>query len=185
MGSTTQHTDELSAIKEWYRYNSFVRKKYIAAIERLPPEELHRDRGASYPTLLHILEHTMGAYYHWFFASYGLKSPFSPEEEKEERGVETVQELRDAEAKIDSAVLSFVEGLKPSDLDKTFEVSDQTNRWRLTLRQMLWHLVEEELQHRGELNALLWQMDVDPPVTDWLDWKIELGEIGPPEKVTK
>jgi len=42
---------------------------------------------------------------------------------------------------------------------------------------MLWHMVEEELQHRGELNALLWQIDVDAPVFDWLDWKLELGEI--------
>ena len=42
---------------------------------------------------------------------------------------------------------------------------------------MLWHLVEEELQHRGEVNALLWQINVDPPVTNWFDWKIDLGEI--------
>ena len=36
---------------------------------------------------------------------------------------------------------------------------------------MLWHLVEEELQHRGELNALLWQEDIDPPVISWGEWK--------------
>jgi hypothetical protein len=44
---------------------------------------------------------------------------------------------------------------------------------------MLWHLVEQELQYRGELNALFWQIDIDPPITDWLDWKIELGDIKP------
>jgi uncharacterized damage-inducible protein DinB len=26
------------------------------------------------------------------------------------------------------------------------------------------------LQHRGEINALLWQMDLDPPVADYKDW---------------
>ena len=180
-----QQRDELSDIREWYRYNSFVRKRYIAALEKLSPEELRRDRGASYPSILNIFEHTLGAYYHWFIAGYGLKSPFSTEEEQKE--AETIQELGIAEAKIDSVVLNFVEGINRSDLDKTFVEagSDQTNRRRFALRQVLWHLVEEELQHRGELNALLWQIDVDPPVTDWLDWKIELGEVGPPEKVSK
>ncbi len=32
------------------------------------------------------------------------------------------------------------------------------------------HMVEEELQHRGEMNALLWQMNVDPPVSKYEDW---------------
>lgn len=183
---TQQRPDELGAMREWYRYNSFVRKRYLAALERLPPEELRRDRGASYPTLLDILEHTMGAYFHWLFAGYGLKSPFSAEEEQRE--VESVQDLREAEAKIDSAVLAFVEGLAASDLDKTVEEPgrDPTDKRRFTLRQVLWHLVEEELQHRGELNALLWQMDADPPITDWLDWKTELGEVaGPAEEASK
>jgi uncharacterized damage-inducible protein DinB len=35
---------------------------------------------------------------------------------------------------------------------------------------MLWTLVGEELQHRGELNALLWQIDIDPPITEWVDF---------------
>ncbi|HKW05707.1 MAG TPA: DinB family protein, partial [Nitrososphaerales archaeon] len=152
---STQH-DELSVLKEWYRYNSHVRKKYIAAIEELPPEEINRDRGASFPTLLDILAHTMESYSDWFFVRYGLKSPLSSERLTWQ--IKSIQELRSTETKIDSAVLNFVEGLGYSELDNTFETSDELNRWRFTLRQMLWHLVEEELQHRGELNALLWQM---------------------------
>ncbi len=26
--------------------------------------------------------------------------------------------------------------------------------------------------HRGELNALLWQIDIDPPITEWVDWTV-------------
>ncbi len=32
-------------------------------------------------------------------------------------------------------------------------------------------MIEEELQHRGELNALLWQINVNPPVTGWNPWE--------------
>jgi uncharacterized damage-inducible protein DinB len=169
--------DELSSIKEWYRYNSFVRKKYLDAVEKLPPEEITKDRGASYPSFLDILGHTLGAYNHWIFNLYGLPRPELNE------GPDTIQTLREDERKIDSAVLAFVEGLKPGDLNRTFEASTKKIPCILTVRQMLLHLVEEELQHRGELNALFWQMDIDPPHTDWLSWKMALGEIKPLEKV--
>ena len=171
---------ELDLLKEWYRYNSYVRKKYFDAIEKLAPEEITKDRGASHPSLIDILSHTLGAYLHWFFNFYGLPMPDL------NQGPDTMQTLREDERKIDSAVMAFVEGLKPADLDNTFDASDETNSFRFTLRQMMPHLIEEELQHRGEINALLWQMDVDPPITDWLDWKIELGEIKPiPKKAKK
>jgi uncharacterized damage-inducible protein DinB len=173
---TTQH-DELTAIKDCYRYNSYVRKKYLAAIEKLPSEEINRDRGASFPTLLDIIAHTLDAYNHWFFFKYPGKSP-DPTTRLRGR-IKSIQQLKEEEKKVDSAVMNFVEALTPPDLGNTFFETSDTTKWTITLRQMLWHLVEEELQHRGELNALLWQMDIDPPVTDWLDWKGEIGEIKP------
>ena len=38
---------------------------------------------------------------------------------------------------------------------------------KVNLRTIIWHVVEEELQHRGEMNALFWQMDVDAPTRAW------------------
>jgi uncharacterized damage-inducible protein DinB len=169
--------DELNTIKQWYRYNSYVRKKYLNSLEKLPQAEASKDRGASFPSLIDIFAHTLDAYRHWFFYRYEGKEP---DLSKRIRGrVKTISELKEEEKQVDSRIMSFVEGLSLLDLDKTFETSDDNGKWRFSLRQMLWHLVEEELQHRGELNALLWQIDIDPPITDWLDWKIELGEIKP------
>ena len=37
-------------------------------------------------------------------------------------------------------------------------------------RGMVLHMIEEELQHRGELNALLWQIDAAPPDIGFDDW---------------
>ncbi|MGA8604697.1 MAG: DinB family protein [Thermoplasmata archaeon] len=46
-------------------------------------------------------------------------------------------------------------------------------RWRapkpIELRVLLVHMIEEELQHRGEMNALLWQSGRNPPVTGYDD----------------
>lgn len=166
--------DELAAMKEWYRYNSYVRKKYLDVLEKLPESETTRDRGASFPSMIDIVAHTLDAHLSWLYRYQGkLRDP-----SMRLRGrIKSTKELREEEKNVDSTVLNFVEGLQLSDLDRTFETSDDGHKWQTTLGQMLWHLVEEELQHRGELNALLWQIDVDAPVFDWLDWKLELGEI--------
>jgi uncharacterized damage-inducible protein DinB len=151
-----------------------VRKKYLDALDKLSQAEVTRDRGASFPSMIDILAHTLDAYMSWLTTYEGKSWDGS----MRLRGkVRSVKELRDEEKRVDSTVMNFVEGLNASDLDKTFETSDNGHKWQNTLRQMLWHMVEEELQHRGELNALLWQIDVDAPIFDWMDWKLELGEI--------
>jgi uncharacterized damage-inducible protein DinB len=98
--------------------------------------------------------------------------------------VTSVKELRGEERKVDSFILNFVEGLKDETIGGTFESFDVTNKWRFTLGQIHWHLIEEELRHRSELNALFWQLDLDPPITDWLDWKIEIREIRETEQIS-
>ena len=45
-----------------------------------------------------------------------------------------------------------------NDLGETVEV---------TAEDILIHLFEEEVHHRGELFALLWQMDIEPPLMGW------------------
>jgi uncharacterized damage-inducible protein DinB len=41
---------------------------------------------------------------------------------------------------------------------------------KVRTRDMLLQLIAEDLQHRGELNGLLWQMDTDVPFTNFIDW---------------
>ena len=174
MDMATKSGNEVEALKETFRYNSFVRKKYLDALGKLPKEELVRDRGASYPSMLDIFGHVLGAYAHWLMHIY----PGHRTKEFEQfTDGQTLEDARQDEKLVDTYVMNFVEGLDQEKLDSTFVVNKAEGKWRISLRQLLWHLVEEELQHRGELNALFWQLDIDPPVTGWLDWKFATGEI--------
>jgi uncharacterized damage-inducible protein DinB len=38
---------------------------------------------------------------------------------------------------------------------------------KVSAREMLLHRIEEELRHRGEMNARRWQIDLDPPSKDF------------------
>ncbi len=191
MTTHTGHKSELDSLKECYRYNSYVRKKYLQALEKLPKDELVRDRGASYPSILEIFIHVLGAYRYWLMNKYpnlskeeierleDESSSKYPKLFKEEgRLKDALDEAKELEKEVDSFVMNFIEKLDDEKLASTFEITTRSRKKEeLTVSQMLWHLVEEELQHRGELNALFWQIDIDPPQTGWLDWKVEIGEI--------
>jgi uncharacterized damage-inducible protein DinB len=71
---------------------------------------------------------------------------------------------------VDEFLTALTEGELRGDFTFRWNPSDESSRVTFKTRDMLWHLIEEELQHRGEINGILWQRDIDPPILDWLDW---------------
>jgi uncharacterized damage-inducible protein DinB len=152
---------ELETIRELYRYNSAVRKKYLRAIWKLPPRQRNRSRGASFPTLVDIYMHVLDAYRWWFISVYGNGKVF--EEYPLGRRYTESEAEKETEA-VDRLLRRVLREVGPRGLTKILFWRGR-RPFRISVRNMLLHMVEEELQHRGEMNALLWQVDVDPPVT--------------------
>jgi uncharacterized damage-inducible protein DinB len=177
-GEHVSHDEaELEILRAWYRYNSYVRKKYLAALEKLPVDELAKTRGASYPSVLDIFVHVLDSYRAWFKFRYEGKE--WDEELRLGGRITSVEDARREEQKVDADVLGLLDRLSPEDLQRKIRFPDRGRILLDILRDILWHMVEEELQHRGELNALLWQSGAEPPITDWLVWKFETGQPGP------
>lgn len=173
-------TTELDCIRSWFAYMAEARRGYFTILEKLSPAELSRDRGASFPTLLDILAHSQGAL--WFWMTGCSKSAFPPPE-KEPSDAPTIAELRGFEEYLQGRIESYLSSLTEADLTRT--VSRQRGHGsdhdcQVPFRDAFWHLVEEELQHRGEINALLWQVNVDPPVYSWTRWAHTIGRIKDP-----
>lgn len=164
---------DLDSIREWFAYNDYVRKKYLKTLETLPTEQLTKDRGASFPSLLDISEHILWAYRLWIDERYNGV----PLREGDSFGQKcgSIEELKSDANRTNPRILEFTDSLHPRDLSRWIERPRDGETIRFNVEDMLWHLVEEELQHRGELNALLWQMDIDPPITSWGRWKKETG----------
>ena len=163
------HVSETESLRKWFAYNAGSRKNYIETISKLSPEELSRDRGASFPTLLDIMGHTLGGLSMWINRMSKLHNTFvssySPPETL------SLSDIRRFNEEVDKEVDDFFAHLTEEDLDQTYFVPKLPPWWDedydASVRGTLYHLVEHELQHRGELNALLWQNDVEPPILDW------------------
>lgn len=84
----------------------------------------------------------------------------------------SIASLRRSNEVAEKEVHDFFSHLTEDDLDRSYLVKKLPPWWdedfTAPVRETLYHLVEHELQHRGELNALLWQIDVEPPIQDWL-----------------
>lgn len=150
---------DLSEILYWYKYNSHVRKKYLKTLLTLPNGEASKDRGASHPSLIDIFVHVLDGYRYFFI---GLIEKRPEADYIAWAGRTGLGELKSKEQEVDRLVMKTIDSLTEKDLDRImFQDYD--------LRSVLNHMIEEELQHRGEMNALFWQMDVDPPIANLED----------------
>src|SRR5580658_1211300 len=168
---------ELDLLREWFAYIAAVRRGYFETFEKLPSGELSRDRGASFLMLLDILAHSQGALYFWIRNS----SPDAfPPPEPETGEPPTLAQLKEFETYLQAQIQRFLGALTETDLPRTIPRAKgrgSDHDCNIPEREVLWHLVEEELQHLGELNALLWQIDVEAPVYSWIRWAHDVGRI--------
>jgi uncharacterized damage-inducible protein DinB len=171
---------EIELIRDWFSYIAAARRGYLDTLAKLPPAELTRDRGASFPSLLDIFAHSQGALYFWMKDCATF--PFPPQE-GDPNAVPSIAELRKDETYIQAQITRVMAELTEPGLARTVfrkKGVGSDHDCQVPVRDALWHLVEEELQHRGELNALLWQIDVEAPVYDWNDWAHATGRIKDP-----
>jgi uncharacterized damage-inducible protein DinB len=68
-----------------------------------------------------------------------------------------------------SKVNNYFVNLNDSYLKKVYRINNDGIRRKYIARDVLLHiLTEEELHHRGEIMAILWQQDLQPPDMGWL-----------------
>src|SRR5579863_10021666 len=137
---------ELELIRRIYTYNSRTRAKYLGAIWKLTPRARYADRGASYPSIADIFLHVLDAYRLWFDEVYARGA--TPDWYPIGQRFSLADAKREMRA-IDRRVLGVLRSLRPRDLDRRFPLP---KRWHarkpIELRELLVHMIEEELQHR-------------------------------------
>ncbi len=150
--------------KNLLAYNKEVRHRYFDALCKLPWEEFTKNREASFHSLRNIFIHTLSAIDYWldFLQNQKLYSRREFDEYKTHALVRAYMEH------IEERMQTYLESLMPEKLEKTYAAqNDDGKTVEVTAEDVLVHVFEEEVHHRGELIALLWQMNVKPPLMSW------------------
>ena len=151
-------------IKKLLEYNETVRHKYFETFTKLPWREFTKNREASFHSMKNILVHTLGAIDYWLdiLQKQNLQSKKDYDEYK------TLQQVKTYMDHVEKRMHTYLKSLSKEKLQETYPVKDDGKTRKVTAEDILIHMVEEEIHHRGEINALLWQMGIDPPPMGYL-----------------
>lgn len=163
-------------------YNSWARRKYLNLFGRLPWRILVRHRDASFGSVRDILLHTLQVNSIWMEKNFGVRSLRATTgvlDSAHWSSYHSMSKILSVERRLDKATLRFVDALRPSDLYRKVLFEVKGRKGTMTWEEGLWHLVEEELQHRGEMIALLWEDDIEPPWTNFPRWHFSSMAVKP------
>jgi len=151
-------------VRSLIEYNAEVRSRYLATLAKLPWHEFVKNREASWHSMRDIFIHTLGAIDHWL--------DFLQDEKVRVRrdfdDYKTIQDLQDYTDHVEARMRNYLSSLTSELLSKKYMVTnDAGERIQITAEDVLIHVFEEEVHHRGELIALLWQMGIEPPLMGW------------------
>lgn len=156
--------DRLGHVRKLYAYLSGTRKAYLDAFDAMPWDALTQERGAG-GSIRDAFVRTLSAHRGSF--EYVLQDKSAEAEPLDPAKYTSAAHLRTMEQKIDALVRETTRGLEPSDLSARHVDADGVE---LTTEDVLLHGIVDELQSRGEIQAMLRQAGVEPPALSYADW---------------
>ena len=151
-------------VKALIEYNEEVRNRYFDSLRKLPWAEFVKNREASWHSMRNIFIHTLGAIDHWlnFLQNEEVHS------RKEFDDYKTIADISEYMRRVETRTHKYLNSLTEQGLMKKYTVrNDAEETIEVTAEDILIHVFEEEVHHRGELIALMWQMNVEPPLMGW------------------
>ena len=143
------------------RNNAWANHRLLGACARLSHAELHATRTSFFPTILKTLNHivTVDWYYVDALAREGRGlALFEPEEPFEE-----LAPLREAQRAVDRKLIAITASI---DLDGDVRIQRRDHVQVERAADVLLHLFEHQIHHRGQVHAMLSGTRVPPPQLD-------------------
>jgi uncharacterized damage-inducible protein DinB len=79
-----------------------------------------------------------------------------------------IEYMRKFMKEVEAESQAYLSKLKPEDLDKVFSWPSRDGATKIArVEDILVHVVEEEIHHRGEILCLMWQINTTPPYTSY------------------
>jgi uncharacterized damage-inducible protein DinB len=146
-----------------------LRNRYLEKLETLPFEEIIKERGASFDSIRNVFLHTLDAEDRMVnYVILGRTKDWTMRNPEEFRDIDSIRKLA---KEIRSKTQKYVSKITPTELDRKVELS-LGGRPPIQVRteDILIHVALENIHHFGELIALLWQIDVEPPHMGWIGY---------------
>jgi len=150
-------------------YGQSLRNRYLEQLAKLPWEEVVKSRGASFDSLQNIFLHTVDAEDR--LVNYVIADRTKDWVSRSPEEFHDMDSLRKRAGEVESKTEAYLAKMTPAELERKVEFSRPgTPPMLVRVEDILIHAALENIHHFGELIALLWQMDVEPPHMGWIGY---------------
>lgn len=148
-------------------YNSWANTRLYDASLALSAEDIRRDTGAFFGSVLGTLNHLYVADTIWMSRFRGLPNPPWKLDHVAQDKLEGLRKRRDA---LDRDIIGFTGGLKAEQLDRDIRYVTVTGPANVTqpLGAALSHFFNHQTHHRGQCHAIISQLGAEAPAMDLL-----------------
>jgi uncharacterized damage-inducible protein DinB len=131
----------------------------------LPWNEVIKDRGGSFNSLRNIYLHCVTVLD--FYVNHLIQGDVSyPRINNDD--YDSIDKIGKYVEQVESKANEYLSKVTPEELSRKIERKQRDGTSiTITVEDILIDIFQEEIHHRGELIALLWQMDVRPPHLSW------------------
>ena len=153
------------------RYSGWASRKVLDAALALPPEEQTKARSISHGTILGTLGHIYFADRIWYQRTVDASTTMPPMSE-----MASLDALTGDWQELQKKWEAWADSLQDSDLERVASYTFTDGRSGATpVSQILLHLVNHATLHRGQVVAMLRQIGLKPPATDFIFYVRELS----------
>lgn len=169
MNKRTKDADVASP--EFYRrlfaYNRAVIYSYLEALSTLPKDAVFKNMEASHESMADTLLHILTVYNGWLnYNVYGKSSEIPHDTEHNPENYHSMKDVRRFADKVWKGVDKLLESLDDQLLLKKVRAPWLPGSHRLC--DVLMQVTLEQAHHTGELIAMFWQLDTEPPEMTWI-----------------
>jgi uncharacterized damage-inducible protein DinB len=151
-----------------FRYNEKVLQTFLTTLNQLPWDVLSKNMEASHYSMKNIFIHILTVHNGWRNYNALGKSDSIPWDEHDYENYHSMKQIQDFMSKVMEGVRRFMDGLSDSTLTK--KITAPWMEGGHDLGDVLMQVTFEQAHHVGELIALLWQLNIEPPPMTWIDY---------------
>jgi uncharacterized damage-inducible protein DinB len=136
----------------------------------IPWQTVTESSGASFDSIRDIFVHSLQAEHFWIRRLSGKSiegiygTPFTKFAD-----INSIQEYADT---VETETNAYLEKLTNQQLQSVFEYKGRDGSInRNETEDILMHVIEEEIHHRGEIMCIYWQHDISPPYVSYTAYK--------------
>ena len=175
--------ETIEYLQRMARYNQWMNHKLYEKVILLSDDDIAKDRGAFFSSILGTLNHILVGDMVWFrrfAASKACKEHLTAMKDMprptrlDELLFTDMSALKEQREIMDALILDFSHCWDETMLQSDIRYRDMKgNKHQRPLGELLQHVFNHQTHHRGQVTTLLFQAGIDPEVTDLLVMMME------------